>query len=211
MAEEKAWWMGLGWLPPLLTAATSMTAVLAGPSLRRLRPRVTWLLLVLALGIDTAWGLFGRPTEPGADLAVLAVAALAGRLLALMPRRAWVVLLVVLGLADVASFALAVQTRPVPPTLVGPSTLANVLLVWPGGHWREGLVDVALTVALALRLRVMRPLLTTILWLLGASLAPFAVSLAGVHGGVPLVPFYAAAALLGERSGRTSARSDVGA
>jgi hypothetical protein len=196
----------VGWLPPLLTTATAAAAWLSSPTLRRLRAGIAGLMLALALAAAAAWALLGRPTEPGADLAVLAVAALTGRLLALLPRRSWFLLVIALGLLDVASFASAGQARPVPPTLVGAATLANLLLVWPGGHWREGLADVALTVALALRLTAAAPLRTALAWLLGASLAPFAVLLAGVHGGLPLVPFLAAAALLGERPWRTPKR-----
>ncbi|MBX5464434.1 MAG: hypothetical protein IRZ26_02630 [Clostridia bacterium] len=194
----------MGWLPPLLTAGTAVLAALACPLLRRLRLRTAGLLLALTIAGAAAWALAGQPAEPGANLVVLAVAILAGRLLAQLPRRPWAVLLIALSVLDIASFASGAQARPVPATLEGPATLANLLVVWSGGHWREGLLDLALMVAFALRLTAAAPVGTALAWLLAASLAPFGVLLAGISRGLPLVPFYAAATLLSEPRARPS-------
>lgn len=85
-----------------------------------------------------------------------------------------------------ATFASGAEARPAAPAETGAVTLANILVVWPGGHWRDGLLDVAVTVALALRLTAETTVGTAVFWLLAASLTPcFVVLAAGVHGGSP--------------------------
>jgi hypothetical protein len=107
-------------------------------------------------------------------------------------------------LADGATFALSAQSRLVPATMAGPAALANLHVTWPGGHWREGLLDFALTVAVALRLTSRLSLARTAAWLMAPP--PYALLLAGLRGGILLVPFLAAANLLGKRLGKVLPR-----
>ncbi|HVD03434.1 MAG TPA: hypothetical protein VNF75_04785 [Candidatus Dormibacteraeota bacterium] len=179
---------GPGALTSLLAAGTVLVAQLSSRSTSRTVAGVLALALVSA--VLTA--LLVVDPYPWSNVLVLGVAWSGGILYGRVPGRWFAGLLIVLALLDLASFASGVQSQGGPSPSASPNFVSNLTVLWTGGHFREGILDIAVLVGTAARwTRTWRPGTVLVLALL-AALAPSGLVAAGWRGGLPLVPFMAA-------------------
>ena len=143
---------------------------------------------------------------PWSNLWVLAVALCGGRLLGDVRRSRLSVVLVVLAALDVASFVSGAQSAPGPPALSAPSLLANFTVFWPGGHFREGILDLLVLTAVNRQWVAAGQRWWALLWNALVAMGPILVAAAaGWHHGVPLLLVIAmvwGGSLLGPRQSR---------
>ena len=177
----------------------ALTALLAAVTVAVMRRSPRWaswaVAVVLALAVATAvlTALLVADPYPWSDAVVLGVAWSGGILYGRVPRPWFIAVLTVLALLDLASFASGVQSRGGPGPSSGPALVGNFTVLWPGGHFREGGGDIAVLAAATVRwARTWRPAAVLVL-ALAAALAPWGLIAAGWRGGLPLVPFLAAA------------------
>lgn len=168
--------------------------------------RSSWLAGTagLAVAASAATALLARNPYPWSNALVLAAAWSAGSLYGRTPSRWFWGILTALAILDAASFATGAQTAAPPAEAAGPSLLANVTVLWPSGHFREGLLDVAVLTAFELRWFLTWKAPAVLLLGTVATLSPFALLLAGAQHGLPLLPFMAAAGILASWAARVA-------
>jgi len=178
--------------PAALTALLAAGAVLVAELSSRSTSRTVAVVLALALVSAVLTALLVVDPYPWSNVLVLGVAWSGGILYGRVPGRWFAGLLIVLALLDLASFASGVQSQGGPSPSASPNFVSNLTVLWTGGHFREGILDIAVLVGTAARwTRTWRPGTVLVLALL-AALAPSGLVAAGWRGGLPLVPFMAA-------------------
>ncbi len=180
--------MGPGALTALLAAGSVAVAALSS----RTTSRAVVVVLVLALVGAVMTALLVANPYPWSDAVVLGVAWSGGILYGRVPRPWFVGVLTVLALLDLASFASGVQSRGVPSPGAGPVFVGNFTVLWTGGHFREGTLDIAVLTGAAVRWIWTWRLAAVLVLAMLAALAPWGLVAAGWRGGLPLVPFLAA-------------------
>ncbi len=180
-----------------VVASGGLTAVLAAATVAvagrsaRWASRVVAAVLALAVAAAVLTALLVADPYPWSNAVVLAVAWSGGILYGRVPRPWFVAVLTVLALLDLASFTSGVQSRGGPGIGSGPALVGNITVLWTGGHFREGVGDIAVLAAAAVRwARTWRPAAVLLLALV-AALAPWGLIAVGWRGGLPLVPFAA--------------------
>lgn len=170
----------------LLVAALTTTAALSS---RRVGSR--WVVVVFALAVvgSALIAAFVASAYPWSNALVLTSAWSGGVLYGRSPPTWFWGLLAVMSVLDIASFVFAVHAKSDPSGSAGPILLGNLTVLWVSGHFREGVLDIAVLAALVVRWSRQWVIGAVIAFVLVASLLPFALVLAGIRGGLPLLPF----------------------
>ncbi|MHB8313545.1 MAG: hypothetical protein ACYDD0_09645 [Candidatus Dormibacteria bacterium] len=179
-------------VPAALTALLAAGTVAVARLSSRPRSRAVGVFLALAVASAILAALLIVDPYPWSNAVVLGVAWSGGILYGRVPRPWFVGVLIVLALLDLASFASGVQSRGGPSPSASPELVSNFTVLWTGGRLREGVLDIAVLTAAAVRwIRTWRLAAVLVLAML-AALAPWGLVAAGWRGGLPLVPFLAA-------------------
>lgn len=158
---------------------------------RNARTRAVGAVFLAAVGVSLLVAVSSSTPYPWSNVLVLTVALSTGILFGRLPRIWFALLLMLLAGFDLASFVSGIQTTHQPSSMQGAATLTNITVQWYSGHFREGVLDVAVLTGLVLGWTREWNLVIAICLGVVASMLPWVVVAFGWHGGLPLLPFMA--------------------